>query len=69
MNREITSKKSGYTQFITEAEWQWIKSRGLTRNYHVKEAVPLLLPSLNKSILKPKIEAEKPNITKTKTKK
>jgi len=68
MHREITSKKSGFIQFIDEAQWQWLKERKLTRNYHVKEVTPLLLPSLNKSILKPKIEIEKPIINK-KTKK
>jgi hypothetical protein len=64
MNREITSKKTGQTQFINEETWQWLKLRKLTKNYTVKEAVPIMLPNLNKSILKPKIEIEKPKIKK-----
>ncbi len=70
MTYEITSKKSGYTQFVSEDEWKWLKEHKLSRNYHVKEVVSFKLPTINKQILKPVIE--KPiieKVPKSKTKK
>lgn len=66
--KEITSKRNGMTQIVTDEEWQWLKDNHRSRDFTASEMEPpkmLTLPKiLSKEIIKPT-----PEITKTKTKK
>jgi hypothetical protein len=61
--KEITSKRNGFTQFVTDEEWQWLVKRHRARDFTVVEMKPpkmLTLPKLlTKEIIKPKIEKPK----------
>ena len=74
--KEITSRRNGLVQTVTDEEWQWLKDRHRSRDFTVTEIAPprmLTMPKmLSKDILKPKIEVQKPEVQKpkvTKTKK
>ena len=32
--KEITSKRTKQTQFITDEEWDWLKEHGKAKNFH-----------------------------------
>jgi hypothetical protein len=65
--KEITSKRNGLTQIVTDEEWQWLKDIHRSRDFTVREIAPprmLTMPKLiTKEILKPKLEV-KPEIKK-----
>jgi len=71
--KEITSRRNKLTQIVTDEEWQWLKDKGLSRNFAVTELSPprmLTLPKMiSKEILKPKIEVKKPEVQKPEIKK
>ncbi|MCK9281532.1 MAG: hypothetical protein M0P71_12980 [Melioribacteraceae bacterium] len=69
--KEITSRKNGFTQFVTDEEWQWLVKRHRARDFTVVEMKPpkmLSLPKLlTKEIIKPKTEGKEiPKTKKTK---
>lgn len=69
--KEITSKRNGLVQIVSEEEWQWLKDRHRSRDFTVTELSPprmLTLPKMiAKEILKPKLEV-KPVIKKPEVK-
>lgn len=54
--KEITSKRTKATQFITDEEWQWLKENGKAKNFTMKEMVILKKPVINKDVLMPEVK-------------
>ena len=54
--KEITSKRTKATQFITDEEWQWLKEHGKAKNFTMKEMVILKKPVINKDVLMPEVK-------------
>ena len=46
--KEITSKRTKQTQFITDEEWDWLKEHGKAKNFTMKEMVIIKKPVINK---------------------
>ena len=57
--KEIYSKKTKITQFITDEEWEWLKANGKSRNFTMKEMMIIKKPVINKEVLLPEIRTKK----------
>jgi len=57
--KEITSKRTKQTQFITDEEWDWLKEHGKAKNFTMKEMVIIKKPVINKEILIPEVQTKK----------
>lgn len=54
--KEITSKRTKVTQFITDDEWQWLKDNGKAKNFTMKEMTIIKRPVINKDVLLPELK-------------
>jgi len=65
--REITSKRNHKTQIITDEEWMWLVKTDRAKNFNVTLLHDIKIPSapvINKELLKPKLETNKPKHNK-----
>ena len=56
--KEITSKRTKQTQFITDEEWDWLKEHGKAKNFTMKEMGPLNNPNTNQRFYEVRMSRE-----------
>ena len=57
--KEITSKKTKQTQFISDEEWDWLREHGKARNFTMKEMAIIKKPIIDKNVLMPEVKTKK----------